>query len=459
MPCFSRDSSAKNFELHMSDDGRARQPDDDDEIDPNSLGDWRQFRMNLSQGAPSTSSSEASIDGMDLGETGADTKVTTKERPRSVSAKNEELLQAQNSRLAEEYMNGVWAHESALVEVGGLVCRLPLEAEIYRGKDSSLNQRLMDLLDSDQFGDADSGGVPNSLQSSASTGGAAASSTDSPIQRSAEDSAPAANDDESVFSPLAAKTAYWYRGAERMLREELQSILSNADPSGKLEADKLNPTSMEMLQKYVDHQQYWQEVCLVVEKDDRLGYAKTLTINRPMAFTLSKSMGRLVLMGALKAENGQAVVRQEGDGEETMRLVKFLSAFENQCAVYVGGEDGMDQAGLLIHGIEDLEGATEISPGTGIYQGGIDAAIDGVLSGKYNSLDFRFFVGHRQYTKGGLEEAVRQSKYQPIACSRPLVLKQCIQLPKPLWHEIMEFCGGELKEISKMEFAKRVDLQ
>ena len=439
----------------MSSDGRIQQ-EDDDEIDPNSLGDWRQFRMNLSQGVSSTSLS----DGVDLGEAGAETKVTTQERPRSVSAKNEELLKAQNSELAEEYMNGVWAHESALVEVGGLVCRLPLEAEIYRGKDSSLNQRLMDLLGSDQFGNVESGTIPNSLQSSASTGGAAASSTGtSPIQRSAEDSAPAVDDDSSTFSPLAAKTTYWYRGAERMLREELESILSNADPSGKLEADKLSPNSMEMLQRYVDHQQYWQEVCLVVEKDDRLGYAKTLTINRPMAFSLSKSMGRLVLMGALKAENGQAVVRQEGDGKETMRLVKFLSAFENQCAVYVGGEDGMDQPGLLIHGIEDLEGATEISPGTGIYKGGIDAAIDGVLSGKYNSLDFRFFVGHRQYTKGGLEEAVRQSKYQPIACSRPLVLKQCIQLPKPLWHEIMEFCGGELKEISKLEFAKRDDLQ
>ncbi|EJK45752.1 hypothetical protein THAOC_35617 [Thalassiosira oceanica] len=437
-----------------SGDGRIQQ-EDDDEIDPSSLGDWRQFRMNLSQGASSTSS-EAAIDGIDLG--GAkETKV--KERPRSVSAKNEELLKKQNSKLAEEYMNGVWAHESALVEVGGLVCRLPLEAEIYRGKDSSLNQRLMDLLDSDQFGNVESGDIPNSLQSSASTGGAAASSTASPIQRSAEDSAPAVNDDSSTFSPLAAKTTYWYRGAERMLKEELESILSNADPSGKLEADKLSPNSMEMLQRYVDHQQNWQEVCLVVEKDDRLGYAKTLTINRPMAFTLSKSMGRLVLMGALSAENGQAVVRQEGDGKETMRLVKFLSAFENQCAVYVGGEDGMDQPGLLIHGIEDLEGATEISPGTGIYEGGIDAAIDGVLSGKYSSLDFRFFVGHRQYTKGGLEEAVRQSKYQPIACSRPLVLKQCIKLPKPLWHEIMEFCGGELKEISKLEFAKRDDLQ
>ena len=62
-------------------------------------------------------------------------------------------------------------------------------------------------------------------------------------------------------------------------------------------------------------------------------------------------------------------------------------------------------------------------------------AIDGVLSGKYKPLDFRFFVGHTSYSKGQLQDAVTKGKYQPIACSRPLVLKQCIQLPKPLWHE------------------------
>jgi putative transcriptional regulator len=46
-----------------------------------------------------------------------------------------------------------------------------------------------------------------------------------------------------------------------------------------------------------------------------------------------------------------------------------------------------------------------------------------------------------------------------VACARALALKQCIQLPKPLWHEVMEFCGGELSEISKLEFQKRTDLK
>ena len=37
------------------------------------------------------------------------------------------LLSSQNSVLAEEYLSGVWAHESSIIEVGGLVCRMPLD--------------------------------------------------------------------------------------------------------------------------------------------------------------------------------------------------------------------------------------------------------------------------------------------------------------------------------------------
>ena len=182
-----------------------------------------------------------------------------------------------------------------------------------------------------------------------------------------------------------------------------------------------------------------------------------------MAFKLSRNLGMLVLFGAQKAEKisgGLGFLQPElSNGIETQSLVKFLSAFENQCAIYVGGQDGMNEPAELIHGIHDLPGSVEISPGTGIYRGGLDAAMTGVLSGLYKPLDFRFFIGHTSYEGGRLDEAVRLGKYQPVACSRPLVLKQCIQLPKPLWHEVLEFCGGEMKEISKLEFIKRSDLQ
>ena len=49
--------------------------------------------------------------------------------------------------------------------------------------------------------------------------------------------------------------------------------------------------------------------------------------------------------------------------------------------------------------------------------------------------------------------------WAPVACARPVALKQCLGLPKPLWHEVLELCGGELAEISKMELLKRTDLE
>ena len=335
---------------------------DDDYIDEDSLGDWRSFRMNLANSAASTSTS-SSIDGIDISDQSSTTKVTTSEsspssntaaaeRPKSVSKQNELLLEAQNSALAEEYTNGVWAHESSIPEVGGLVCRMPLESEIYRGSpDSFIHKKLQTFLDSDEYDRTED--VTSRRISRSSTASQSMS-----------------------FSALAAKTVFWYRGAEKLLKKEMVKILSTANVNGRIDPSDLDEESLELLQLYMDHQSTWQEVCLVTEmNDDGLGGSKTLTINRPMAFKLSKSMARLVLMGAYQAgeDDSVSLTRKERDGEETQNLVKFLGAFENQCAVYVGGPDDMDKPAVLVHGIADLPGAVEISRGTGIYQGGLDA--------------------------------------------------------------------------------------
>jgi len=140
-------------------------------------------------------------------------------------------------------------------------------------------------------------------------------------------------------------------------------------------------------------------------------------------------------------------------------LKRFMMAFQNECAVYVGGPDEQGNPAEMIHGIKDLPGAVEISPGTKIYKGGLAAAIEGVLSGKYNPLEFRFFFGCHKYEESALDVAVHLGKFQPVACARSLALKQCISLPKPLWHEVMELCGGELADLSSLELLKRNDIQ
>ena len=363
--------------------------DDDDYIDEDSLGDWRSFRMNLANnpaGVSEASTSSSSIDGIDLSSEDASSKTITSEsatssdtatttsssssqRPKSVSKQNEQLLSAQNSALAEEYINGVWAHESSIPEVGGLVCRMPLESEIYRGSsDSVMHEKLTQFLASDEYDRTEDVTTRQQQQQKQQASSRISSSSTASQSMS--------------FSALAAKTVFWYRGAQKLLKNEITKIMSNVNANGRIDPNDLDEESLELLQLYMDHQSTWQEVCLVTEMDNsddgggKKGGSKTITINRPMAFKLSKSMARLVLMGAYQAgeiDSPVSVTRTERDGGETQNLVKFLGAFENQCAVYVGGPNDMDKPAVLVHGIADLDGAVEISRGTGIYQGGLEA--------------------------------------------------------------------------------------
>ena len=226
----------------------------------------------------------------------------------------------------------------------------------------------------------------------------------------------------------------WYKKAQKLVEDEMQDIADTADESGQIDSTILSDESTEMLQIFLDNQETWQEVCLVVEKDEDLGTAKTLVLNRPMALKLTENLSRLVLYGAYQTQSSTTSL-ERSQSTVKVDLVRFMLAFGQECAVYVGGTDDQDLPATMIHGIKDLQGAREISPGTGIYEGGLRAAIDGILRGEYNPLDFRFFVGCQNYLESTLDVSVVLGKYQPIACARSLALKQCISLPKPLWHE------------------------
>lgn len=421
---------------------------DDDYIDEDTLGDWRSFRQNLLE----TEATPSPPTGSDDGYIGDDDRTVAGVRDggdgpavdapsagegisRSVSRANEELLLNQSEKLGQEYRDGgAWAHKAPAIEVGGLVVRLPLEVEIYRSKETSpIGKELDRRIDEedDEQGNASflTGiGAKDDLKKKPSVS----------------------------FSLAAAKTLFWYKKAQKLIEEQLQGITALANTSGEIDPRELKPQTADFLTLYLDNQEAWQEVGLVVEKDPGAGTASTLILNRPMAFKLTENLARMVLYGA---QNALAMQKRGSAGSETQQLVKFLTAFENSCAVYVGGPDNLEEPAVMIHGFAELDGAREISPGTGTYEGGIPAAVDGVLSGKYKPLDFRFFVGGHQYKAGELDVAVFSNKYQPIACARALVLKQCIQLPKPLWHEILELCGGELKDISSLELMKRSDIQ
>jgi len=169
-----------------------------------------------------------------------------------------------------------------------------------------------------------------------------------------------------------------------------------------------------------------------------------------MGWKLTENLGKLAFLGAYDLKISKTA---------NNRLEKFMKAFQDEFACYVGGPNDQGEGSIMIHGIPNLPGAIEISPGSKIYQGGVDAAVEGVLSGKYKPLQFRFFIGCHNYNESKLDVEVRLGKLQPIACTRSLVLKQCKALPTPLWHEVLELCGDELANLSRLEMLKYEDLK
>mmetsp|Transcript_47466 Transcript_47466/g.92686 ORF Transcript_47466/g.92686 Transcript_47466/m.92686 type:complete len:424 (+) Transcript_47466:155-1426(+) len=374
---------------------------EDGRIDPSSLGDWRKFRADLISGGIKTTEDEAS---------------PNDERPtaaahKTVSPGNEVLLSSQNPDLFADYMEGNWAHAVPVPEVGGLIIRMPFEMELHRKS----------LLADEKKGKI--GRAASLLRERLSSSGTDAGAVD-----------------------LLA-TAMWFRSAEGVIEEEMKRI---AGGLREIRLEKLSAEDRQFTMSYMDYQSKWQEVALVVGQDEEAGTVSYVNINRPLRLSLSDDnpIAELVLFGASPTR-----VNDRG------ALIKFMVAFEEKCAVYLGGPDEQTLPATMIHGIADLPGATEIAPGTGIFEGGVTAACEGVIAGKYRPLDFRFFVGKQVRRTREAAVAVAGGAYTAVACARPVALKQCIGLPKPLWHEIMELCGGEMEALSKLELLKRTDLK
>ena len=133
--------------------------DDDEYISDDELGDWRTFRSTLvGNGLSSpedidTTNKEENTEG---GDDIVAVESNKKEEKQNVSP-NVELLFSQSDELAEEYLSGAWAHEAPHVEVGGLVIRLPVEAEIYRGGTKSLiGEELLKRMEIEDEGSSQS---------------------------------------------------------------------------------------------------------------------------------------------------------------------------------------------------------------------------------------------------------------------------------------------------------------
>ena len=386
--------------------------------------EWRAFRAKLISGGLKVTGEE---DG------GKEVKVESapesNQEREPVAPANEELLKKQNEALYQEYLSGAWAHAAPEPEAGGLVVRLPLQAQLVHEM----------RTDAGEFG----GVLRERLIASLPT----ADATD-------------AAETDRLLEQWSSNTVYTYRLADRLITEMLESVMSKSQ-NGKVSLGALSPDQQAIVKLYSDAQDSWQEVALIThvdadadDADEPLGgsssrrYAReSLVINRPLAKSMSTELAQLLL-------NGDSNARPSGVPPlHSERFVeRFVSAFGSQCAVYLGGPDEQGAIGRCIHGYE-LEGATELCPGTRIFTGGVEAIVDAVERGERSPLDFRWFVGVRK------DICTDDGSWHPVACARPVALKQCLGLPKPLWHEVLELCGGELAELSRIELLKRDDLQ
>ncbi|KAF5836229.1 hypothetical protein DUNSADRAFT_6241 [Dunaliella salina] len=95
----------------------------------------------------------------------------------------------------------------------------------------------------------------------------------------------------------------------------------------------------------------------------------------------------------------------------------------------------------------DLPGSVKVI--NGVHMGGVSAAVDKVATGKLPPNSFKFFSGAVVWEPKQLEREIKAGCWYTAACSRSLVLKPCLQLPTPLWREMLLLMGGKYFEVAQ----------
>ena len=311
------------------------------------------------------------------------------------------LRQRSSFSLDEEAVE--WAHSTNLPEPGGLLCAMPLQAQL-------VHQLRNGPVDSSSW----AAQLGKQLDASLS--------------------------DEQLENRDAwlARTPYLYSLATTMANDAFKSMgLSFSAAAARRTRDLWTLQQARLRER--------KQVCLVL---DVVGASSSTASAVSLCTPLGASdttearleVARRLLFGRAADECNEAC-----EVEEEARAERFVEAFGAAAVVYRGGPDGSDEPGLCVHGVPELvQGSMELAEGTGIYICSADSAVEAVLGD--NSVPpeaFRFFLGHHA------DVSVDDGAWCSVACSRGLVLRQNpASLPKPLWHEVLDLAGGDLKEIS-----------
>jgi len=311
------------------------------------------------------------------------------------SARNAAALKQLDERLWRDYTQGVWAHGTSLPEPGALLLALPLQAqliqEMRRDVPSQWAARLRETLA------GDTPGLIDRLQ-----GGS----------------------DATAF-------AFAWKSASTMCNRGL----------GKMRSGFPSPAERKLWAMQCAALERRAHVCLVL--GEVAGGLSCVVLSKQLSSHLTPELARRLLRG--RQEAGLA------DEAEVDLVLRAFGSASHPCPVYWGGGEGVAESGVVVHGRDDLglRHSAEIE-NTRIFAAdsasGICAAAEAVVDGAAQPLDFRLTIGRTT-----LSDRSAQCEWTPVACSRPLVLKPSpAGLPKPLWHEVMQACGGECAEMSRL---------
>lgn len=176
--------------------------------------EWRNFRANLiASGLKTTDDGSAVSDA-------AEPSLRS-----TVAPANEELLRRQNAAMWEEYVNGAWAHVAPGPEAGGLVCRMPLQAQLI----SQMRRGAGTSIWGDLLAERLAAEVPDAEASEEARPPAASADK-------ADDASPPPKPTgkSELLESWSANTVYMYRLAERLIEESLRGVAAKASESGKV---------------------------------------------------------------------------------------------------------------------------------------------------------------------------------------------------------------------------------
>ena len=145
------------------------------------------------------------------------------------------------------------------------------------------------------------------------------------------------------------------------------------------------------------------------------------------------------------------------------RQIAFDGAFGKTIAAYVGKpaarEGGSANKAMVVHGLDDVEGARELAPNLGIYRGGAAAAAERVQGGHGGAARLPVFYWALRVGPGRVGEGRPRRRLQTRRVLARRRAEAALGLPKPLWHEVADMLGGSSADVSARGAARRSDRQ